>query len=175
MRVNFLEKKKPLIKNKLDVLFGIFILLSLIGYHVIFLNSVNAQISLLQEKIAFLNKEIKANREIKAKLKELRRTEAEISRRNALLRKLKERKSVPQIALYFAEKGTPKGVWLTDLEVNSKETTIKGGALDVNGIIKLLGSIDKLGTFSLEEITKDVAVFKNLNKEVPYYKYTLTR
>ena len=175
MRVNFLEKKRSLLKHRADLLFGVFLLIAVGSFHMALLNDTGSQISVLKERIAFLNKEVQSNKQVKMKLKELKRTENEITQKSALLRMLKERKNVPPLAVYFAQNGTPKGVWLTELKIGSDGTEINGGALDINGLIKLIGNLREYGSFSLNQISQDTVEFKNIGKKVQYYKYSLTR
>jgi Tfp pilus assembly protein PilN len=173
MRINFLEKKSSFLKNRADVLFMVFLLIGLGSFHLALMNDTGEKMSVLQERISFLKKEIQENNRIKRKLKELKQTEAEIARKSSLLRMLKERKSVPPLVKYFAEKGTPKGVWLTELAIDRGNIEVKGGTENINGLIRLVNELKSFGVFHLESITKDKVSFQKLKKTFEYYKFSL--
>jgi len=175
MRINFLEKKGSLIKHRADLIFAVFLIVVLGTFHLVVNNDVTGKTGVLKERISFLQSEIQRNGKIKRKLKELKQIEAKVSEKSALLRMLKERKSVPPLVNYFAEKGTPKGVWLEELVISGQTTRIEGGSLDIPSLIKLIKELKQFGSFSLNGITKESVSFKELKRNVDYYKFSLKR
>jgi len=103
--------------------------------------TINQQISKKQAKLSGLKREVSKSMDLDKKIRELKAQEENLVKKlTAVKEAISEKKNPSSILLYLA-KNIPPELWITELDINLEQMTIKGEALDYTSIGNFVNSL----------------------------------
>jgi Tfp pilus assembly protein PilN len=103
--------------------------------------TVNQQMSKKQAKLSGLKREVSKTMDLDKKIRELKAQEENLVKKlTAVKQAISEKKNPSSILLYLA-KNIPPELWITELDINLEQMTIKGEALDYTSIGNFVNSL----------------------------------
>ncbi|WP_163327734.1 PilN domain-containing protein [Desulfurobacterium thermolithotrophum] len=174
LRFNFAEEKKSILAKYFhpDIVFTIFLLLSVLSIEQYWERSINTELVKTKDEIRKLELEKSKLKNIEKKEKELAEYRKELQKKLTVVKELERKRHVPSFLYFFGNKKYISGIWLSSLSYQDNSINLTGNSKNLKNLYTFLKELDKnLGTVTFKNASLETIEFKNLHKQVNYYKF----
>lgn len=174
LRFNFAERKESAYAKyiKPDILFLLFVILSVSAGVYLYTNTIQQQINATQQRIEELRNEIRRLHRVQRKEKELLTIKKEFKRKLNIISQLDRNRKVPKFLYFFANPSNVKDVWLDSLVYSNRNLQIRGGTENISEFPVFLKNVEaNLGRVLFKDTERKVYTNRKINFTAVYYNF----